>query len=154
MLIHFLLVLALLSGSPQSTKRRKTVQKPKETVIKAVENPALQSLKALRTMNAVAEIGGTYGDYTKRLAGVKVVVDEAYGKIPADDPNSHLRPKHDIAAALQAYITAAHYWDMLLKNKHPDLDASYRNLVNLSWQSARSYVNLAAKASEKKASEK
>jgi hypothetical protein len=152
-MLPILLALTLiLSFAPQTAKKKRRGAKPKPVAIKKVEipDPARDAIKALRTMGTVAEIGTTYADYTKRLADVKIQVDDLLTKVPPDEPKSPYQPKHDIEKALDSYVSAAHYWQMKIKNNHSDLDDSYKELMNLAWQQAQSYLNLATKGLDKK----
>jgi hypothetical protein len=154
---YALLVVMLISSftaqlTAQTVKRKKRTTKPKPVAIKKVEatDYAMEAIKTLRTLETVAEIGTTYSDYTKRLADVKIQVDELLTKIPADDLEGFAAPRRNIEEALNSYVNAAHYWDMKIKNRHRDLDASYSELINLAWQQGKSYLNLATKDLEKK----
>jgi hypothetical protein len=151
-MLHELLALTLiLHFTPQTTKKKKGTRTQPVTATKKTESdPAREAIKTLRTMSTVAEIGTTYSDYTTRLADVKIRVDELLTKISSDEAENVYNPKGDIEKALDSYVSAARYWQMMIKNKHPDLDASYKKLMDLAWEQARNYLDLATKGLDKK----
>jgi hypothetical protein len=152
-MLHTLLaIILLLSLTPQTAKKKRGAKPKPVVVVKKTDtpDPAKEAIKALSAMSTVAEIGTTYSNYTTRLADVKIQVDELLAKMPADAPDGPTQPKRYIQMALDSYVSAAHYWEMKIKNRYTDLDASYTELINLAWQQAKSYLNLAAKDLGKK----
>jgi hypothetical protein len=153
-MVSILLTLTLTFSLPitPQTGRRKKITKPKPiAAAKKVQqaDSAREAIKLLRTMETVSEIGTTYSDYTARLADVKIKVDELLTKIPPDDKESSYRPKSDIERALESYVSAAHYWQMKIKNRNRELNSSYEELINLAWKSAKNYLNMATKGLDK-----
>jgi hypothetical protein len=142
--------LSASSALAQQTSLRKTKATKSKPV--AVENaevkktepapdPAEEAIKALRTLATVAEIGTTYSDYTTRLVDVKIKVDELLAKIPAGDEKDPRNPKPYIQMALKDYVSAARYWNILIKGRYSN--ESSETLLSAAWNSAKADLDLA-----------
>lgn len=132
------------------TKASNRISKSKPRLVKkSSPDPyvdAREAVRALKTMQAVVEIGGSYANYTSRLADVKVIVDERLKLIPEDDDKSINRPKQDIQQALNSYVSAASTWEQLIKSQYPELRGVNKKLLAIEWESAASYLRMAEKA--------
>jgi hypothetical protein len=103
-------------------------------------NPAREVIKELKALDAAAQVGINYRDYSSRLIEAKIRLDELFKELPEGEA------KKDLSEAWELYIKTGEVWRLSLSVQHTaQLDAEIKNTLSASWNKARDLTDKASK---------